>query len=194
MILDTLKRETLADHIGIEQRFNLPSRLQSAGEYGRLLSYFWGFYAPVEERLAARGDWASYGIEIQQRLKAHLAIADLRALGWAPPALADLPRCQELPALDSFAQAAGCLYVLEGATLGGQYIARQTERALGLTPQHGCSFFTSYGERVGPMWLALRKALNDAEQRDLDAAAVVGGARETFRCFDRWLASSEERP
>lgn len=191
-ILARLKRETQAEHAAIEQRVDLPRRMSSADAYGRLLARFWGFYAPIEDRLAARPEWDRCGIDLRPRLKAPVLARDLRALGWPAGVLAALPRCRDLPPLDSFARALGCLYVLEGATLGGQLIAREARRSLGLSAERGCAFFLSYGESVGPMWRAFRGLLAQAAA-EADDAAIVCGARATFAAFDRWLAQEEER-
>jgi heme oxygenase len=188
MILTRLRQATQHDHQAIEARVDLPSRLQSVAGYRRLLEHFWGFYAPIEQQVASGPDWASYGVDIQQRMKAPALARDLQALGLPPGAVAALPLCQALPAPDSFPYRLGCLYVLEGATLGGQIIAREVYSRLGLTPERGCSFFASYGEQVGLMWRAFRALLLQAAVDEAAEVALVRGARETFEAFDQWLA------
>jgi heme oxygenase len=188
MILTRLKHETAAAHRAIEHTVDLPSRLRSAGEYRRLLERFWGFYAPIEAQLAARPEWAQYDLDIHRRLKASALVCDLRALGLSASAIDRLPRCPSLPPLGSFAHALGCLYVLEGATLGGQIIAREARRTLGLTPDHGCAFFSSYGEHVGAMWGEFRVLLVEMAAHE---TTILHSAHETFAAFERWLASRE---
>ena len=188
MILSRLKHETQASHQAIEARVDLLNHLGSLADYRRLLERFWGFYAPIEERVLASVDWPRYGVDIQRRMKAPALARDLVALGLSPDALARLPRCQALPAPESFPNHLGCLYVLEGATLGGQIIAREVRSRLGLAPEHGCAFFTSYGEQVGLMWREFRALLVEAAIDEPAEAAIVRGAHETFESFDRWLA------
>lgn len=188
MFLTQLKQATQHDHQSIEAQVDLHSQLGSLADYRRLLERFWGFYTPIEQRLAYSQDWASYGVDIQQRMKAPALARDLQALGLSAAALAGLPLCQVLPALDSVPRRLGCLYVLEGATLGGQIIAREARGRLGQTPERGCQFFTSYGEQVGAMWrsfqlVLVRVAVDEAAQAD-----VIRGAHETFEAFGRWLA------
>ena len=50
------------------------------------------------------------------------------------------------------AEGIGCLYVLEGSTLGGQFILRALQERLGLSPDREARFFASYGKHVGSMW------------------------------------------
>ena len=190
MILSRLKRETHASHQAIEARVDLLNHLGSVADYRQLLERFWGFYAPIEERMLAGADWPRYGVDIQRRMKAPALTRDLAALGLAPDVLAALPRCRALPVPQSFPHRVGCLYVLEGATLGGQIIARTARGRLGLTPEHGCAFFMSYGEQVGLMWREFRALLVAAAIDEPAEAAIVCGAQETFAAFDRWLEST----
>ena len=46
----------------------------------------------------------------------------------------------------------GRMYVMEGSTLGGQYIARHVEETLGLSSGEGNSYFRGYGEATGERW------------------------------------------
>ena len=59
----------------------------------------------------------------------------------------------------------GCLYVLEGATLGGVVIRRHPEQKLRLGPDNGAAFFHAYGPDTGRRWRefcgALELALPD---------------------------------
>jgi heme oxygenase len=79
--------------------------------------------------------------------------------------------------------------VLEGATLGGQVVRREVGRSLGLGTGTGCSFFGSYGDRVGEMWKEFCGALAAYAARDPSAEEpLVAAAVETFDALDRWLA------
>ncbi len=75
--------------------------------------------------------------------------ADLKALGHANslPALGMEPLSLTRPA-----QWVGCLYVVEGSTLGGQVIARQLRALLGLDATHGARFFHGWGEETDTHW------------------------------------------
>ncbi len=82
-------------------------------------------------------------------------------------------------------EALGCLYVLEGATLGGQVIVRRLRDL----PREALlsAFFTSYGQDVGAMWQAYREFLTGyAEGRDEDDV-IVESACATFATIGAWL-------
>ena len=126
-------------------------------------------------------------IDFAQRQRAHLLRADLQALGMKDSTVASLPRCQELPKIDDCFDGLGCLYVLEGSTLGGKLIARELERRFGLDQQSGAAFFNSYGADVGSMWmefcLAVRTYVGDPKQRE-QRCTRHGVLLEVFR--DGW--------
>ena len=192
MILERLKHETHAAHMRLEASVDLPRRLRSPESYRDLLARFYGFYAPLEPRILARAEWAAHDFPIAPRAKVPALERDLMALGYTPEALAGLPRCTELPALASFPAALGALYVLEGATLGGQVISRAVRGQLGYTPETGCAFFASYGRELGPMWQAFRAFLTNVElEQPASADAIVVGAHATFAAFGAWIASFE---
>ena len=46
----------------------------------------------------------------------------------------------------------GALYVIEGATLGGQVITRYIQSALKIDATNGGRFFAAYGDRTGLLW------------------------------------------
>jgi heme oxygenase len=50
------------------------------------------------------------------------------------------------------AQLAGTLYAIEGATLGGQVIARHVEINRGFTSLTGARFFIGYGAETAQRW------------------------------------------
>ena len=184
MILQLLRSGTTALHERVERTVNIPGHLGSLPAYTAMLARFHGFYAPLEDRLAGIGGYESVGLDIAARHKAHLIRDDLRTLGH----VAALPVCSALPRVATFADALGCLYVLEGSTLGGQFIRREVAARLGLTPDRGCAFFAGYGERTGAMWKAFGAAVTahaDAHPEDRDV--IVAAAVETFTRLDEWF-------
>ncbi len=122
--------------------------------------------------------------DMLRRIKLPLLSADLRALGVGSDAQEQLPVCRDLPVCDGLAAALGCLYVLEGASLGGQVISRHFNHSLNLNAHNGTAFFTGYGAATGPMWQAFTTRLMAA---GADEAALVNSACETFLSLEQWL-------
>jgi heme oxygenase len=182
--------ETRPYHERTEAAVRLMDADLTPGAYRRHLEALHGFYVPLEDQLARRLGQAVPALRVHERWKVPLLEADLRALGHDAASLARLPRCSRLPPLPGLPEALGCLYVLEGSTLGGQLILRHLRRHFAGVPVGDFTFFQAYGGEVGPMWRAFGEALTQASAEagsgDFDAR-VVKGAQDTFDCFGDWL-------
>ena len=119
-----------------------------------------------------------------------MLVSDLRALGVKE--LAVLPRCAVLPALDSPAQAFGCLYALEITTLGGQIVARHLNRALGVGPGAGCSYFNSYGNQAVAMWHDFGQQIKRQAAPGEIEEAMTRAAIDTFVRLEQWMTGRSE--
>lgn len=82
----------------------------------------------------------------------------------------------------------GAMYVIEGSTLGGQYIARHVEELLGLQPGEGDAYFRGYGDRTGSMWTEFKQHLLDIDDTEADRA--VAAAKVMFGAFGDSLRGS----
>jgi heme oxygenase len=180
---ERLRHATAAQHRTLDQglRYVLGEEL-SLERYARLLAALYGFHVPLEAALAELP--APPGVPLVRRTG--LLERDLRALRTEP---ALLPLCGQPPRLASAEQLAGALYVVEGACLGGQVIARAVRRQLGLDREHGAAFFNGDGARTAARWKAVLAWL---EARGREARAridITEGACRTFGALSRWLAS-----
>jgi len=184
-VLTRLKTETRAQHDAIEAALDLTSETLTLDEYRLTLERFHGFYLPLEAGLVNIGGWAERGLDLTERQKAHLAKTDLQVLGVSDIEM--LPVCTDLPPHGTIAAAFGCLYVLEGATLGGQVISQLLRNRLGVTPETGGRFFHAYGDRTGAMWQAFRAAITASVVRPCDSEEVVSAAKDTFLKLHHWL-------
>ena len=191
-VLDLLKAQTRAEHTAIEGALDLMRDDLSLADYRRLLQRYFGFYAPLEARLAVVLAAAPLGgLDFEARRKLPLLRADLDALGG--PAADTLAVCDALPPLHTPAQALGCLYVLEGATLGGLVIGGHVRRTLGLMPGSGAGFFHGNGARTADMWRAFRAALAGFDASPTTADAVIDSANQTFRSLRHWCTAGRAR-
>jgi heme oxygenase (biliverdin-IX-beta and delta-forming) len=190
MILQELREHTQLQHRALEKLvrpcLGFDGASASQQNYRVLMQRFWGFYAPLEETLWAR-DWNFENYRAAERRKTPLLQRDLSALGSAPHEQKTLVRCADLPALNSRAQVLGCFYVLEGATLGGQIIARHLRKTLDIGPENGGAFFASYGENIGPMWQNFRVLITSQVIHEKDCRLAIDTAQQTFETFHAWL-------
>jgi heme oxygenase len=185
MLRTALREYTRLHHERIEKRLAIEDRVRARETYIELLDRFYAYYAPIEVRLA-RHDAAfrEHDFDIAQRWKTSKLECDLARLGGRLLAQAEL-EC--LPDLGSFPRAVGCLYVLEGATLGGQVILRQARAELGIDAASGASFFAGYGPRNGAMWQAFLAFLGALHFDAHETNHAIAAACETFECLERWM-------
>ena len=189
--MDKLRSATREHHARLERGLNIPGSIGSAADYTRLLARMYGFYAPLERLLLNFDDaMREHGVRVRPRLKARKLELDLHAFGWTPDAVSAWPLCAELPCVSTDAHALGCLYVLEGSTLGGQIISRRLRQVLEIDGDAGLAFFRAYGAHTGRMWQGFVEGLNAYPATDAEAAQATQSARDTFAAMERWLLQS----
>jgi len=194
-LLQRLKAETRPHHERAERTVRLMDPGLTLEHYRQHLEALYGFYAPLEARLAQQLQGLILELRATERWKLPLLVQDLRSLGHDAASLARLPLASWLPPIQGLPEALGCFYVLEGATLGGQLILRHLRRHFASIPAGDFAFFQAYGEEVGPMWRAFGEALTRASaavaSEEFDAR-VVQSAKDTFDAFGKWLLKEAE--
>jgi heme oxygenase len=179
-----LRRETAEVHQALEAELDLLAPDLSLGRYLRVLRGLRGYHAALEPRLARLNEASRLTFPL--RARSALLDRDLRALGMTPEAVAATPPCDELPALTAPEHLAGCVYVLEGACLGGRVVSRALQPRLGLTSERGCAFFTDGGGDPAPRWASTLAWLERLAGR-VDHDGAVASAVEVFQTLGRWL-------
>jgi len=183
-----LRHETAGLHHRLEERLALLDPELSLDGYRQVLRAFFGFYAPVEAGLSRLASALSAPLGFPLRARAGLLERDLRALGASPRQLADLPSCANLPRLFCLEDLAGCLYVFEGACLGGQVIAPVLQQRLGLARESGASFFIGDAEATSARWKCVLGWLESLPSEGARSADIVASACATFSSLIEWLA------
>ena len=173
-----LKEDTRTVHETLEARL-IPflENIADGNAYAQLLRAFYGFYHPLETRIATQIS-AAVLPDAAERRKAAWLLEDLALLGDGAPAQGAV-----LPAIDCEGAAWGALYVLEGSTLGGRLICRMLEKQL---PGAGLRFFAGYGSQTGHYWTTFLAAFERAALR-LSYSEIRAAAFFTFQSFDHWL-------
>ena len=189
MAFDALKRGTQDLHLRVEQAVNIESVCGGLHTYRALLTRLLGYYEPLEHRLSGF-DWEQAGLDFPARRKSAWLRQDLACLGVSEAAQANLPRCTELPRPSSMAAALGAMYVLEGATLGGQVILRMIDKNLQLSAPRGAGFHAGYGPHNGSMWLSFKAAATSQLDSSARVEEAVHTARETFMTYETWLSAA----
>ena len=188
-ILAALRTATSQMHQQLEAVVQIEACVAVREKYTERLRRFFGFYRPLEERLFALNGWTERGVDLPSRRKTPWLAADLRALGLSRGEIEALPNCAKLPTTNDDAQAFGCLYVLEGATLGGRQITALLQRSPISTDAR--RFFSSYGSETGTRWREFIVSLEREAETVGEAgrAEIVTAAQQTFTCLREWIVA-----
>jgi heme oxygenase len=194
VILARLKAATHARHQLLERRSPLLDPALTLGRYRETLAALHAYYRPLEARLAALPDWGDVELDLAVRWKTPLLARDLDALGLGAAERDARPACAVLPSVRDCAHGLGCLYVLEGATLGGRVVMRRLAERLPVTPVHCGAFLSGYGEQTGPMWARFGAVVTDFAARHAGVrgveTSIVAAARTAFSTLTRWMEHS----
>ncbi|CCD35715.1 bacteriophytochrome heme oxygenase BphO [Candidatus Paraburkholderia kirkii UZHbot1] len=187
-LLSRLKNETAACHARLENALDLMRDDLQRDEYIALLERFYGYVAPWEDAAAACMPASLAGF-FDERRKAPLFAADLAALTGERRPVGSVPQADmryDLPRLHNIGDVFGSMYVMEGSTLGGRFIAPHVAGRLDLAPGLGMAYFDGYGPRTGSMWNAFRETAA-ASVPEIPYDDAVKPAIATFESLQSWL-------
>ncbi len=188
-----LREQTRTEHEATEALMPLAGEGLTREVYLRTLGILFPLLASWEQWSAEAAPAELRGM-LAARRRSHLLASDLREMGGVPAAvLGERPvdwggvvgASTEGPA--GKAAFLGAMYVLEGSTLGGRYIARHVESILGIAPGVGDAYFQGHGEATGAMWREVTARI--AEVPDAHAAVVIQAARRAFQAFGQALSA-----
>lgn len=154
-------------------------------DYISLLKLFYGYYHPLEKKIMQFID-ETVVPDFKQRCRSSLIVADLQAMG---AGISAIPQTKKLPPITGTAEALGALYVLEGSTLGGRYIARMLSQQYPALQPHQLKFFTGYGTNTGIMWTRFVTVLNEFATDAYTVRQMTDTANHTFLHLDLWFNS-----
>lgn len=160
-------------------------------DYQQLLGIYYSLYHQLEAAIKAYLRLQPIDFDYQPRYKTPLLFNDLKYWHITPEPLA----CQiVMPELNSLGALLGLLYVLEGSTLGGQFIAQHLKLTYGYTRSTGSDFYSAYGEQTTTHWQSFISYLNTfSGQPDL-AAQAIDTAILSFACFNQALTNTQLSP
>ena len=183
-LLSEIRNYTQTCHTELEAKLDLLNRVRVVDDYQKLLLKLYGFYAPLEEALGKwKPEFEGLGLAFEMREKTSLLLNDLDHFKLGKGLPADLP----LP--KTFAQAVGCLYVLEGSTLGAQFICRHL-KSLFKENDTSLSFYQGYGSSTGKMWQEFCEFLgrySNQLKSESEFLEVSSSAKQTFQIFGEWV-------
>jgi heme oxygenase len=160
-------------------------------QYSSLLAQLYGFHLPLERALRMIPVSMRGGVDLRARERAQLLYADLIAVGMSAREINALPVCGDLPQIHNEEALFGCLYVVEGAGLGGRIMARKLDFLLGAEVSSGRRFFLGRTSADPLPWTAYCELLETcAADGNLDD--IIDGAQKTFDSFESWINEGYE--
>lgn len=193
---ERLKEETRADHVRAEKHPLMAAmiggridRTAYAGYLGQMLHV----HTTLEAALRAAGSrHAALAVVVREHHFRDPALrADLATLGEHPERHPPLPatglfceRIETLAAQDPPALL-GALYVLEGSTNGGRFIAPAVRKALGLPgraqARSGTEYLEPHGERQRDRWSLFKASLDIVTFTPAECDLIAAVASDAFR-------------
>lgn len=169
-----LKEKTKDLHDLVEDKLQsgkIMDKSFTRSNYQQLLEYNYSFLLHFEdavfEKISAEN---AKKLNLEKRRKLPFLLKDLRDLKFQLP---------ERTVIKTEAEAFGILYVMEGATLGGNVIAKN----LAKNPEFAdvsFNFFGCYGAETGILWKNFREVL-ESEYQDSNAEDILSGAKRAYQ-------------
>lgn len=188
-LLSRVRQESRNQHQQLESLLPFNEAL-TLERYRELLIGFWGLFDPLEKALEAAD--IPDELDVRARHRSPLLLQDLVAVGTSAERMASLPRCENIPALNTKAKALGCMYVLEGSRLGGQYVSKLIKERLGLTEHSGCAFFSSDGAEVSNIWRKFCEVAREQTVTPEQQEEFIAAAKCTFSTFIDWIGKQQD--
>lgn len=186
---ERLKDETRVQHIAIEGNPLMKKVFASnvtLKDYVVLLKEYYLFVQPLEERAFVFPEWEERSWSYTPHPRAGLLQDDLQAVGEKAPVVTGRTD-SFLPPVTGFAEALGCVYVLEGAAHGAVFLSRHLQERLQLTPERGLSYYNRYGKTLNTFWHEFRGVMDEVSSDERKAVQIIKSARKTFEQLDCWL-------
>ena len=185
-MLDHLKIATKVNHSSVEKVLvQKLKNLSSQEEYANLLFQLYGFYFELEKKVHNIIDQTLLP-DISERVHVANLHTDLVNLNHSTA----ITTTNKYPdTIASVSEAVGVLYVIEGSTLGGQFIATMLKKQLPTLTDSQINYFLSYGENTMEMWKKFKLSIEE-KAIDIDENSALNAAQNTFKALEDWLQLS----
>lgn len=182
----TLRAATQPAHSRLEEAVDWKAFLSDRGRYRALLTAFLSLARPAD-RAISRALGSRTPPDFAGRRTADWIAADLTALDGDGGSAGAVPEA-DFEFIASFPAAVGGLYVLEGSTLGAQFLSRMLQASLGCTAASGGRWLAAYGDETGPRWKRFQAWLNESLTTAAEVDEAARAAAGTFERFAERLS------
>ena len=183
MIANLLRTQTAGAHEALESLMfvnDIMNNSLSVENYKKLLTINYIIHQKLENKLANMLDAdLANKLDMNSRLKLSALEKDLQYWNIDSLTLPELNFDLFVPDQNN-AEVLGALYVLEGATLGGNVIKKHILANSNFTDHEGgLNYYGVYGEELGSKWKTFVSILNESVA-EADYERCVNSANETF--------------
>lgn len=190
--LNTLRNYTAPYHKSIEQ-LPLSSLLLSQEvtlhNYRYYLIVLYGIVKEFEINIFPRIQHVLDDIE--SRRKSELLCKDLQSLGIEPENIITIDPTF-FKNIHTIAAAFGCMYVIEGSTLGGRLICKHLEKVLGASVTGSLNYLKAYSDKTGSMWKKFLDTFCELAVRNHHQAEAIKSSIETFQILEKWMVEESK--
>lgn len=185
--LQELRNRTEPFHKSIEQLPISSSILSKEVTLRNYRDYLIVLYPFVKEFEASVYPQVQHVVaDLESRKKTALLFNDLQSLGIQPEEL-DIFDDVFFKQNDTVAGALGCSYVLEGSTLGGQFISRHLEKVLGENVTGSLGYLKAYTTKTGSMWKNFLNTFCELTVREGHQDEAITSSIGTFQLLEKWM-------
>ena len=166
---------------------DLTSLELTLSKYRRILEAFLGFYRTLEPQLVTAACDLGCAAMYSREIRVDWLLSDLQSLGVSSEYIVSLPTLAAGIEMQSRCQLAGCLYVIEGSSLGGSVVTRHLAQNQNLQGLDASKFFASYGDLTTSKWRRVTQFMETECPTPENCRQAVAVARRTFVTLDSWL-------
>ena len=161
------------------------------GAYAMYLGQLRHLHSALEEALdsAVSAQPALRDLHTDERRRVPDLDRDLAALGVEVSSVPVLPPTERFSArvrqtaAENPVALLGPLYVMEGSTNGGKFLARVLQRSLGLENGDGLAYMDPYGDDQPRMWSSFKQIADEVPLDAQQSEAVTEAAKLTFEAI-----------
>ncbi len=180
LLSELLKKETATQHKNTEN-VPLQRRLMqqdfTQAEYLKLLEAWWLILSVFENQFSKSPLLHNIIQDLDKRYRLPLIEKDLKAFGKLPPNISPPHSPINTASAEDYI---GYLYVLEGSTLGGQFIEKKLLTHPWITQNH-INFYQGHHKNTRSMWLEFKRQLDSwGNQNKTKHLQVVAAAQKAF--------------
>lgn len=193
-IMERLKRETKTQHTQIEHLHTMKRLFAddyTLTEYRWHLEKMYGYLSVIEPLLLQHLQEEALQNFFLKRCKKSWLIQDLSHFGLSEEQILTLPHCPVPNYINNLSEALGVYYVLEGSSLGGQFIFKRLNQNFGEVVKNKLHFYQGYGEQTYFKWQQFSELLEThfAHETQAEITQMVTAAKLTFNSLAQWLTS-----